>query len=277
LDFGTEMTWFDDYAKAIRTSGADLVYVSGVNSAHEEWVTQALEQGLHVIVDKPAFLGVPAADQAMSLAQRNGLALCEATVFAFHPQFPVFRSVVDGDDPSKWRASATLAFPPLPAENFRYRADCGGGSLYDLGPYVTAANRLLFGAAPATVDCVVLSTGGSPAVDTSFSVLLTHRNGSSLTGHFGFVSSYRNHLSVLTSERLVEAERIFTTPPENPCTIRVRSDAGERQVAVPAADSFSCFLRAFTDALVTHEFDGFATALMEDARLLQRLREAAHC
>jgi predicted dehydrogenase len=168
-----------------------------------------------------------------------------------------------------------LSFPPLPASDFRYRADCGGGSLYDVGPYVVATNRLVFGAAPARVHCAVLARGGSPEVDTSFSVLLAHEHGGSLAGHFGFVTAYQNRLSVLTRSRAIDAERLFTTPPDLPCALRVRDDQGERAVPVPAADSFAQFLQAFLEAIDGGDVSAFESALLEDAALLARLREAA--
>ena len=46
--------WFADYEEALASSGADLVYVSGVNATHTQWALRALEHGRHVIVDKPA-------------------------------------------------------------------------------------------------------------------------------------------------------------------------------------------------------------------------------
>jgi len=267
--------WFDDYDTAIETSGADAVYVSGVNTEHERWVFRSLERGLHVIVDKPAFLELDAAERASERARRAKRVIAEATVFGFHPIAQTMRTLAAEDSTPSWRATMTFCMPPLDAQNFRYRADCGGGCLYDLGPYVVAANRLLFGAPPATVECRVLSATGTPPVDTSFSVLLTHGDGSALAGHCGFVTAYRNHLSVLTNARFIEADRVFSTPPSMPCAIRIRTDQDDRHVMIPAADSFALFLDAFSDAAASGEGEAFASALLEDARLLARLRKAA--
>ena len=270
---GPAIQWFADYEEALTSSKADLVYVSGVNAAHKEWVLRALEHKCHVIVDKPAFLEVDTARAAVTLAREQGRGLAEATVFMFHPQVAALRSLMDQDDAGLTRATAALSFPPLPPDNFRYRAECGGGSLYDLGPYAAAANRLLFGAAPGKVHCTVLTRG--PAVDTSFSVLLTHEHGGSLAGHFGFVTAYQNRLSVLTRARAIEAERLFTTPPDLACTLRVREDRTDRTVPVPAADPFARFLEAFLAAIARRDFVRFERALLEDAELLARLRQAA--
>ena len=268
-----DIRWYADYEDALASSRADLVYVSGVNTAHAGWVLRALERKCHVIVDKPAFLDLDTARAAVKLAREQGRGLAEATVFMFHPQVAALRALLDQTDADVTRATATLSFPPLPHDDFRYRAECGGGSLYDLGPYVAATNRLLFGAAPAGVHCTVLTR--NPVVDTSFSVLLTHAQGGSLAGHFGFVTAYQNRLSVLTRARAIEVERLFTTPPDLACRLRVREDRTDRAVAVPAADSFACFLEAFIAAMGRRDFGLFERALLDDAALLARLRQSA--
>jgi NDP-hexose-3-ketoreductase len=268
------VTLYRDYDDAISASGADVAYVSGVNAAHAEWIARALTAGLHVMVDKPAVLDVASAESVVALARRVRRGIGEATVFAFHPQIAALRALVPPADLASTRATASFSIPPLPPSDFRYRHELGGGSLYDLGPYAATTSRLLFGEAPASVACTVLSTRGAPAVDTSFSMLLTYPCGGSLAGHYGFVTTYQNRLSVLSGSRVVDAERIFSTPPELACAMRVREPEGERIVAVPAADAFTLFLDAFTAAVDRGDFEAFESALLEDARLIARLRDA---
>ena len=269
--------WYPDYEEALASAGADLVYVSGANADHAEWVMRALRRGCHVIVDKPAFLDLETAEAAVRLARERDRGLAEATVFLFHPQAATLRALVHPAESRVTRATATFSFPPLPPGDFRYRADCGGGSLYDLGPYAAATNRLLFGAQPDDVECKVLSrdTSRDAGVDTSFSVLLTHAAGGSLAGHFGFVMAYQNRLSVVTRSRTIDADRLFTTPPDLACTLRVREGHDERTLPVAPGDAFALFLEAFVDAMGRRDFGAFERALLDDAALLARLRHAA--
>jgi dTDP-3,4-didehydro-2,6-dideoxy-alpha-D-glucose 3-reductase len=262
---------FNDYDEALVKSGADVVYVSGVNAAHEEWAARALERDFHVVVDKPAFANAEAAERMAALARRRGKALAEATVFAFHPQMRAVCSLVQpGDAP---RVAMTFSIPPLPAGDFRYRAASGGGSLNDIGPYVVAANRLLLGKAPDTVACVA-SGGPAAEVDTSFAALLGHTDGGAITAHCGFDTVYQNRLSVITRTRAIDAERIFSTPPDfSPQLKTVEADT-PRTLVVPAADSFALFFSAFSDAIHAGNVSAFESALLEDARLLERLRHA---
>ena len=269
--------WYADYADALTSAAADLVYVSGTNAVHGEWVLRALRHGCHVMVDKPAFPDLASAEAAVRLTREQGRGLAEATVFLFHPQAAALRALVDPAESAATRVTATFSFPPLPPDDFRYRADCGGGSLYDLGPYAVATNRLLFGRAPDGVHCMVLSRDAlrDPGVDTSFSVLMTHTGGGSLAGHFGFVTAYQNRLSVVTRSRTIDADRLFTTPSDLACTLRVRETYDERSVPVAEGDAFALFLEAFVDAISRRDFEAFERALLEDAALLARLRRAA--
>ena len=269
--------WYPDYEEALAVAAADVVYVSGANAVHAEWVMRALHDGCHVIVDKPAFLDPESAEAAVRLAREKKRGLAEATVFSFHPQAAALRALLDPAEAGTVRATATFSFPPLPPDDFRYRADCGGGSLYDLGPYAAATNRLLFGAPPERVHCTVLSRDASRnlGVDTSFSVLMTHTGGGSLAGHFGFVTAYQNRLSVVTGFRAIDADRLFTTPPDLACTLRVREGYDDRTVPVAAGDAFARFLEAFFDAMERCEFAAFERALLDDAALVTRLRRAA--
>ncbi|MXZ71392.1 MAG: Gfo/Idh/MocA family oxidoreductase [Acidobacteria bacterium] len=276
-DGGAVNHWYADYPDALDAAAADLVYVSGVNAVHGKWVMHALRHGCHVLVDKPAFPDLASAEAAVRLARKQQRGLAEATVFLFHPQAGALRALVDPAESAATRVTATFSFPPLPPDDFRYRADCGGGSLYDLGPYAAATNRLLFGRAPDGVHCMVLTRDAlrDPGVDTSFSILMTHANGGSLAGHFGFVTAYQNRLSVVTDLRTIDADRLFTTPPDLACTLRVRETYDDRAVPVAPGDAFALFLEAFIDAVGRRDFEAFERALLEDAALLARVRQAA--
>ena len=271
----TGVTWYSDYEVALESSAADIVYVSGINSTHERWIAAAIDRGCHVVADKPAFSDPLRVEAMLETARRQKLGLAEATVFSFHPQVAALKDLIRPADLASVRVTAIFSVPPLASDDFRYRADCGGGSLSDLGPYAVAVNRIVFATPPSTATCRVLTTQGSPAVDTSFSVLMTHQSGGAVAGHFGFRTAYQNRLSVLTASCSIDVDRIFTTDPEAPASLRVRDAGGERIVRAPAADAFAEFLAAFARGVADHDFQAFESAMLADATLLQRLREAA--
>lgn len=265
---------YDQYDDALRRTQADVVYISLVNSEHGPWARVALERGLHVVVDKPAFLGLDETERALDLAAKHDVCLAEATVWSYHPQIAVMKGLFEaGSEPL--RVSLAFSVPPLDPGNFRYCRSLGGGSLWDQGPYAVSVGRVFFGTAPEMIHSHVLSTGGEESVDTAFSMLAIYAGGRSVAGHFGFDTAYRNHIDILSKEMTVEADRILTIPPDAENEIRVSWPAGTEIKQAPASNPFRPFFERVFEVVRTRDWQDFSNDLLSDARGLQRLRDAA--
>ncbi|MGB3934604.1 MAG: Gfo/Idh/MocA family oxidoreductase [Burkholderiales bacterium] len=265
---------FADYEDAIARSGAGLAYVSLENSDHALWAERALAQGMHVVVDKPAFLTAADARRLAALARERGRCLAEATVFTHHPQIEALRRSFGGAGAQPTRVVAVFSFPPLDPADFRYRRDRGGGALYDLGPYAAATSRVLFGRAPRNVSCEVLSRR-TDGIDTAFSVLMTYDGGGSLAGHFGFDTEYQNRILALGPGVSAELDRAFTLAPEAGNRLLLRRANVASEIALAPADAFERFLGAVFRAIGVRQWDGFPEALRADAELLESMRTIA--
>lgn len=271
----TEGEVFRDYRPALDRSHADVVYVSLVNSEHERWAERAIAAGRHTLVDKPACLGQRPAERLADLAQRRGVCLAEATVYAYHPQLDLVRQQFREAASSATRVTATFSFPPMGSSNFRYRHALGGGALWDLGPYAASVGRIFFGAEPATVSCAVLSRGGPDSVDTAFAMLTTFPDGRSVVGSFGFDTVYRNRIDVIGANVGVELDRVFTTPSDLASPVRVTRREGTSTLPAPPADAFVAFFDHVSSALKARDWATLTSDLVSDARTVQRLRDAA--
>jgi dTDP-3,4-didehydro-2,6-dideoxy-alpha-D-glucose 3-reductase len=268
------VTVFQDYETAISQSGADLAYISLENSNHAAWAERALRQGMHVVVDKPAFLTLEDARRLSDLADSQHRCLAEATVFAFHPQIAAFAQAFDAAGSAPARVVAMFSFPPLDASDFRYRKDRGGGALFDVGPYAVATSRLLFRRPPRSVSCEILARRPD-GVDTAFSVLMSYDAGGAFVGHFGFDTEYQNRLIAFGPGVAADLNRAFTLPPDAANKFRLRRNNVESEVSVAPTDSFAAFLRVVLDAIEHDAWDGLTRALLDDAALLARLRTSS--
>lgn len=258
-----------DYGEALERSPCELVYVSLVNSAHDEWVLRALESGRHVIVDKPAFSSLAVAERAVELARRHDRVLAEATVWAHHPQVAV---LLDAISAAPRRVSAVFTYPPLPRTNFRWQAELGGGALSDLGPYAVSVGRVLFAAEPRALGARVLAR--ARGVDTGFCLWADYGEGRGLSGHFAADAAYCNRVEILGESTRARVDRIFTTPPTLENRIELVEGREVRELRCPAADSFAEFLSAVGRAVVAGDGGALADELLADARALARLRRA---
>jgi NDP-hexose-3-ketoreductase len=262
---------YDDWRRALRTEEPGLVYVSMVNSAHEAAVRYALDQGHHVVVDKPAFSVPAVARELVGLARSRGLVIAEATCYAFHPVFARIASLLraHGTDITKVSAAFT---PPVPPEDFRYERGKGGGALLDTGPYMASLGRVLWGTEPERLH-VIVGERTEEGLDTSYGVLAGYPGGKTIAGQFGFTTGYRNSLVLAGRGITIEVERPFSAPPDLVVDIRVDSGGERATHSVPPADSMLLFLSRVIDAVRSgsREFDA---ALLSDARTLDRLRSS---
>jgi predicted dehydrogenase len=264
---------FTSYDEALRTSDADVVYVSTRNHEHVEWTRAALESGRHTIVDKPAALSVDESEDLVALARSRGRLLAEANVWAWHPQIEAVRALIDARGPVT-RLSATFVFPWIARPNYRYEAACGGGALWDLGAYAVSCGRVLFGAAPDETAATIVKPAGEE-VETAFSVLMRYPGDRTVIGHFGMPFPYINRIECLGPALSATIERAFTTPADAPVRIVDSSGGAPAAIEVPAADAFAHFLAGVRDAIATGGYDRFGDMLIADARALAQLCRAA--
>ena len=123
---------YDSYDAAIQESKADIAYISTVNSAHAIWAEKALYRGMHVIIDKPAFLTLEKSLEIVALAERLKLGIAEATVYPFHSQIYKVNEIIGQENLYPTNLTINFSFPPMSIENFRYEKDLGGGAINDL-------------------------------------------------------------------------------------------------------------------------------------------------
>lgn len=264
---------FRDYEGALAaTPPPGLVWVSLPNAAHERWVQAALDAGHHVVVDKPAFTDLAAAERLLARAQAAGRVLAEATTYAFHPLLAVVTEIFAERGSAPTHLTCTFT-PPVPPDNWRFRRADGGGAIFDLGPYFASLGRLVWGAAPEWLGACVVGAGAE--VETAFSVAARYGADRALVGHFGFTTEYRNHVQLAGPALAVDVPGLFSTAPEQATELVVRHRDVVSTRVVPPASAVEKFLAAVLDAIARGDGTAFAAALLADARLVDRLGRAA--
>jgi dTDP-3,4-didehydro-2,6-dideoxy-alpha-D-glucose 3-reductase len=277
----TEVDWpgkrkprhFRDYGRALLETDAEIVYISTINNLHAELAQKALERGLHVVIDKPACLGLEATRHIVELARRKQLCLAEATVYAYHPRIARIRQAFEeiGSQPS--HIVSIFSFPPHRRENFRYRADLGGGAMWDLGPYAVTPGRTFFGAPSSEIVSRYVLTSGE--VDTAFSLLAVYPGGRSVVGSFGYTTGYINRLDIIGPRITVTMDRAFSPLPNMPADVTIRTADQTVAITVPAADTFALFFADVFRSIAQGDYSRFADSMLSDAGEMDRLRRSA--
>lgn len=118
--------FYEEYEEFLRE--IDAVYVASPHESHYEYTKVALENGKHVLCEKPLTFSAAQAEELYELAARKGLVLMEALKTAFCPGFEKICQVVDSGVIGKV-CDVEACFTRLASEGTREREDVkyGGG------------------------------------------------------------------------------------------------------------------------------------------------------
>ncbi|RMI36385.1 Gfo/Idh/MocA family protein [Streptomyces triticirhizae] len=270
------------YERLLVRDDITAVYVALPPALHAPWTARALTAGLHALVEKPMVTSLGEAQDLAALAERHKLVLMESFMFLRHSQHDAVRALIDEGAIGEVRGvSATFGFPPLPADDFRYRPDLGGGALLDCGVYPLRVARLLLGDA-LTVSGAVLTTDPDTGVDVQGAALLHDADGRTAHLSFGFRHFYRCVYEVWGSGGRIVLDRAFTPPPDHRPLLRLErhsASAGNtvEERTLPADDQFANVAAHFA-ALVAGEGDPEPerTGAVRQAELVRDVRRAAY-
>ncbi len=261
------------YAALLDRDDVDAVYVPLPAALHEEWTEAALRAGKHVLAEKPLTTGPAGTGRLMTLAERSGRVLMENVMFVHHPQHAaVGKLVADGAIGEVRAFQAAFAVPALPGDNIRYRADLGGGALWDTGVYPVRAALHHLGDSLRVVGAT-LTAGPGRTVDTAGAALLRTAEGVSAQLVFGLDHAYRSSYEIWGSEGRITVGRAFTPPAGQTPDVLLERRSGTSRIPLPAADQVARTVSAFADAVRTGGKPD--PVCLRQAELLHDMREHA--
>lgn len=169
--------WFTDLAVMAQSQEVDAVYIASPNSFHASQAILCMQQGKHVLCEKPLASNVREAEAMFQAARENGGLLMEAMKTLFLPNFQAVKDAL----PEIGRVRRYMAqFCQYSSRYDRYLQgerpntflpEFSNGALMDLGVYCLQPLTALFGR-PKEVraNAVMLPTG----VDGEGSLLLNY-------------------------------------------------------------------------------------------------------
>ena len=138
-----------DYESLLSEPSIDAIYIPLPNHLHVPYSIAALKSGKHVLCEKPVALTLEELSQLESVANENNSYFYEAFMIRSHPQWHWLQNLDIGEPQS---AHFVFSYPQQPTENYRNRAEDGGGPLYDIGCYAILSGCLLFGGMPEVIS-----------------------------------------------------------------------------------------------------------------------------
>jgi predicted dehydrogenase len=168
-------TAYGSYEELVR-SDVDAIYVASPHPMHEEHALLALKAGKPVLCEKAFTINAQQAENLITYARDNNLALMEAMWTRFLPHIHQIQSIIAAG--TLGQVETVIAdhgqfIPPERALRL-WEPELGGGALLDLGIYPLTLAHLILGA-PSTNTAKATLTDKN--VDLQTSMILTYANG----------------------------------------------------------------------------------------------------
>ena len=206
---GPEVTAYGDYDSLIADHRVDVVYLPLPNNLHLGWAVEAMNNGKHVLCEKPLALNAVQAEEMLETAEDNGVVLSEAFMYRYHPlQQEIAGLISSGSLGTVSLVRASYSFVQTDLDDYRRDPGMGGGALFDVGSYCLNIARMAFGREPTAVTAKSLydpQTG----IDTTTTALLEFDSGGMALIDCSFSLSFRATYEIVGSRASVRVPRFL--------------------------------------------------------------------
>jgi predicted dehydrogenase len=143
---------YGSYEALLADPNIDAIYNPLPNQLHAPWTIKAAEASKHVLCEKPFSLTVAEAESLLEVRRRTGVKIGEAFMIRSFPQWLRIRQLIDLGRIGEVRSVVGFfSYFNVDPRNIRNQAECGGGSLMDVGCYLIHGSRYGFGDEPKRV------------------------------------------------------------------------------------------------------------------------------
>ncbi len=229
----------------LETYDFDSVYISTPNAIHVQIVEQVAKFGKNILCEKPLAGSVNDALHIAELGERYNIPIFEGFMYQFHEQHKEkMRLIADGVIGETQLFQGWFGFPPLQADDFRYKKALGGGCVLDACAYLVHSARHFYGCEPCDVYAV-LGYESECDVETHATVILDFGNGRVANLVTGFNNKYKSQQVIWGSKGVLSLERAYALPLDFQSTLTVETQEKTFHYTMPQCNHFVEEMRYF--------------------------------
>ena len=264
---------FDSYAALASAEKIDAVYLPLPPGLHAKWGQVALENGKHLLIEKPATTRLADTRKLVETARNNRLALHENYMFALHDQLAAIDRIVAGGEIGELRLiRISFGFPRRAANDFRYNRILGGGALLDCGGYTIKYASMLLGES-ARLTAATTNRTDEFEVDLYGSATMVNESGVTAQLAFGMDNDYKCELELWGSRGCLFTGRILTAPVGFVPTAVIHKGSEEQIRELPSDDTFTKSIRHFKECIGNPAVrEGTYRRILRQAELVEEFR-----
>lgn len=244
---------FEGYETMLTSEEIDAIYLPLPPALHYRWAKLALENGKHVMIEKPSTCCLDDTKELIQLAQKKQLALHENYMFIYHNQLTALDNIVKAGrigDVRLYRLN--FGFPRRAEGDFRYIKALGGGALLDCGGYTLKYAAMLLGDTMRIVHAN-LNSCDSYDVDVYGSAVCVNDQGETVQIGFGMDNQYQCSLEAWGSKGILKTGRVLTAPAGLVPKVEITCGMDTVTEELPADDTFHKSLKVMLDCMKNDE------------------------
>lgn len=162
-------------AEMMQDEAVDIVYIATPHSNHYEYIMEALRHHKHVLCEKAITVNQKQLEEAVALAEEQGLILMEAMTIFHMPIMKKAKAVLESGKLGKLKMLQINfgSCKEYDITNRFFSKDLAGGALLDIGTYAVSFARYFLHAQPHVIltDMLPFETG----VDEMSGILLRNK------------------------------------------------------------------------------------------------------
>jgi len=136
--------YYDSYDKLCEDPEVDIVYVGVINNIHKSACLKAIQNGKHVLCEKPMTMNAKQQEEVINAAKEKGVFLMEGLWTRFFPIIDRLRSEISSNAIGEIKfVNANFFIPMMDIENINSK-ELGGGALLNIGIYPIQLVCMLF-------------------------------------------------------------------------------------------------------------------------------------
>jgi predicted dehydrogenase len=267
--------YFIGYKSLIELPDLQAIYIPLPNALHAYWIESALNQGLHVLVEKSLSSEFNDVVRLNDLAKQKGLVLVENFQFRFHSQLTFIKTLLNSGSIGELRCiRSSFGFPGLPDDNdIRYQKILGGGALLDTGAYPIKIAQIFLGN-DIEIKAASLNYTSGKEVDIWGGAYIKKKSGELFAEvAFGFDHYYQCSLELWGSKGRIFTNRIFTANVNHEPIVEIEKLGGKNIITLPTDNHFRNMMIHFHE-LINNRLDIKDEYLqnINQARLIQEVK-----
>ena len=234
-----KVSCFDGLDQVIQHDRIDAIYIPLANEEHTEVSLKAIRAKKHVLIEKPMAMKSEEVKILIKEAFKNNVKIMEGFMYAFHPQFDRIKNIIKSNILGEINyAHSMFSFPIQPARFYRINRpmNCGGGALWDIGPYAIHTLRQCFQENPLRVKAIAkLNKYGA---DISTTGLIDFGNSKRATFDISFECTRRSEFEVFGPQGRIKCPTVWQPDNKQAKIIINTESSGLTEEVVPAANHF---------------------------------------